>query len=281
VLSCNSLGVPGQNRQLDLSCAVIPRRTYLCTMDDEYKPRTVKGKEQYVVAGGQRNTIMVYDVEGRQTPQDLEVQFQNLQNRRIFLRNKNLKSCPSSLKGNVVYLPHEQVIAVVIEAKFGRAYVEKVFPPSKETCRFTTTTFQEGYLLQQVVGQPFLPFNCTLVKRDIDDLGNVKALLDTAGNIKSNILGPDVLTLDKTIAIPEAIRRNLDKNPWVTWQQPLKIQKHITSKEVPVIYVYAKDPSLYTKVLTYLDGEDHKKGVVGVPLNTSICCGSERCVYCC
>jgi hypothetical protein len=246
----------------------------------EDRPRTVKGKEQYVVAGGQHDTLMVFDVEGRQTPKDLEKMY-TFQNGRVFLRNKNFQSVPSALRGNVVYLAGDGIIGQVIEAKFGRMYVQQLFPPPKERGRFPTTTLQEGYLLQQQVGTPLGEFNMRAIARELNDDGTVRPLTDTRGYSKCNVNGPDVILLNDTMKVPDDIRKHLDRNPWVIWTP--RIARPIACLKVPVFYAYAKDPSDYTKVLTYKDkdGIKWKKGVVAVPKTTSKCFGSERYAPCC
>ena len=66
-------------------------------------PRTIKGKEQYVVAGGKHKTVIVYDVEGRVRPEALSQKFDALSEKfdqfRIFRRVCHLQSVPTGLKG--------------------------------------------------------------------------------------------------------------------------------------------------------------------------------------
>ena len=94
-------------------------------------PRRIKGKEQYIVAGGKHKTVTVYDVEGRVTPSQLSEKFDAQSEKydqfRIFLRVRNLQSLPSGLEGCSLYLHLEVRLVLVIKGGCARPLFTRIF----------------------------------------------------------------------------------------------------------------------------------------------------------
>lgn len=250
--------------------------------DRDANARRVKGKEQYIVAGGSKETVTVWDVDGRVTPAALLGQF--APGFRIFLRCRNLHRVPDALKGCVLYLPKERKIVKVLAASFGRAHVLQLFPPTVGPNPFFTTILQEGHLLQQQVGEPLGQFNHTAMgvphRQLIAQTGHIVAVVDSCGYSKHRIQGPDVYLIDQQLSYEHHKRsdaKNLAKDPWVVWHPDaiIKKPKELALAQVAVVYVHAQDPSLYTTKLTVLeDGE--AKGIVTIPTTSSTSSSSDR-----
>jgi hypothetical protein len=219
-------------------------------MDEEQqqRERSVKGKEQYIVLGGKAGTVHVYDIEGRKTPKDIQIQFSGMRKlRAIFIRNKDLQRIPYLFKGSMIFLPQEKIIAMIVEARYGKAWVHQVYPPGNQ--KLLVCLLQDGWFLQQVSGKPFGIFDSKAkhrtVHRTLDPDGNVMPLLDSRGYIKLNTEGPDVMEIDADVPVWAGKCLEDEERQWVQWAPTTPTSTSIAAKfpneKVPVLYVYPAD----------------------------------------
>jgi hypothetical protein len=248
--------------------------------------RTVRGKEQYVVAcTGKKPKVVVYNVEGKVTPNALFDQFQP--GFMIFLRSRNFHLVPTALRGCLLYLSKEQKLVKVLFAGSGRAHVVQLFPPTAKPNKFFTTLLQEGYLLQQQIGKPLGEFchkamgePCRKVMEAGDDVllwqekmepGDVVAVVDAHGFSKHRVQGPDVYTVNEKHSTSDG--NHFTKDPWLIWRD--HIPRAMPLRTVPVLYVFAINPDLYTETMDHMGPDDKPQGVVTIPLKT-IASASDR-----
>ena len=155
--------------------------TLMMQADIPLTPRRIKGKEQYIVAGGKHKTVTVYDVEGRVTPSQLSEKFDAQSEKydqfRIFLRVRNLQSLPSGLEGCSLYLHLEVKLVLVIKGGWARAWVQQIYPETNKPVIFLTTLLQEAYFLQLQVGEPLGEFNHLAMKEPRREVGLQARLL--------------------------------------------------------------------------------------------------------
>ena len=240
-------------------------------------PRRIKGKEQYIVAGGKHKTVTVYDVEGRVTPSQLSEKFDAQSEKydqfRIFLRVRNLQSLPSGLEGCSLYLHLEVKLVLVIKGGWARAWVQQIYPETNKPVIFLTTLLQEAYFLQLQVGEPLGEFNHLAMKeprREVGPAGKIVAVVDANGFSKHRVQGPDIYQINNHLS--EAQQKILGRNPWLEWHTGKThiIPRQVTLATVAVVYVHAKDVGSYTKILTFVEGGKERPGIITIPAAKTI-----------
>ena len=208
-----------------------------------------QGEDLLVVCVGQAEMPVAKVMRKKLTVEDIKEAYGDVN---VYLWNKNLQSFPRRVRGGIIYIEAEGVIAVVIDHRYGvLAYVMVLHPVKRKGEKLVVDMRMKGCFLDIVVGCPPLPLDQKFRARGIDaSTGHVLKRTDDYGFIKMNIEGPDILKVDDTF-IPEDVKELLQENPLAmletsTLQQTTKRRKLNNERKspkaslavVPVVYVY-------------------------------------------
>jgi hypothetical protein len=180
----------------------------------------------------------------------------------IFIRNTNLQDMPFQRSGCVIWLPQEQVIALVIQAIGRRGYVYQLSPPPQPgSAAFTVDMDQDGICLEQVCGRPIVEFDMEKRFKTIDADGFVVPLVDSQGNIKCNVAGPD-LGVCPGVEVPQSVLGWLQADTCCTYRRG-------PAEMVPVLYV-SMDSRLEQRMQDVLVDPTTGEALMSVPIGEPV-----------
>jgi hypothetical protein len=237
--------------------------------------RKINGREDILIIGSEDHApIKRLEMEVRWHKSKLIEEYAGM---KLFMANKNTHRLEYRMKGAIVWLEGNGIIAMIIAAQGAKAYVEQLYPPPTEDSRFQVTLAQYGFYLEQFGGQSIVHDKKYQYdrKKGIDtETGEVIPLVDRAGNIKMNVEGPDVVKLEDT-KIPEEIKNWLNSEQWATREIGARSQ-NISSYDhldmVAVLYIYVKNPCSLKQVLKEGKGKGGKgnKPLMSVPIGNAM-----------
>jgi ribosomal protein L25 (general stress protein Ctc) len=245
-----------------------------------------KGTDIMIVVKGDEQIPVEVLLKKKQTEAELKTMHGN--DAIVYLGNKNLQSLPRRLKGAIIWLKSNSIVAAVVEASDSKAYV-KILHPKKDYGKtmLVENLRQEGCFLQVIYGDCPMSVDYEFRRRQYHaSTGELITLVDSNGCIKMNVFGPDIATFDEACKVPAEDRVQLRTNTLAVLNtEKLAKRSYMELQAMPVVYVFRKVPSNYCFVQRYW----HKGTMISqwmpvfmVPIGepyTDQSCQSNRCVF--